>query len=60
MDCLTAVKLIKGELNDDHHPNRVLIEDYRKLIRDLNTTLNHVLREANKCADKLAKIRGEQ
>ena len=59
-DCLTAVKLIIGDVNDDHHLDQVLIEDCRKMIKNLNTEMVHVLREGNKCADKLAKMGGEQ
>lgn len=59
-DCLTAVKLIQGEISEEHHPDRALIEDCRNMIKDLNTMVKHVLWEANKCADKHAKIEGSQ
>ena len=58
-DCLTAVKLIQGEINE-HHPDRVLIEDCRKMTKDLKTEVTHVLWEANNCADKIAKLGGQQ
>lgn len=58
--CGLPLNLIKGEVSDEHHPDRLLIEDCKKLIKDLNTNINHVLREGNKCADKLAKLKGEE
>lgn len=51
-DCLTAIKLIITY--------RVLIEDCRELIKDMIMEVVHVLNEANKCADNLAKIGEEQ
>ena len=62
-DSQSAVNLINGEEDDDIHSDKILIEDCRSLIRDINTSVLHVLREVNKCADKLAKIgrkQGEQ
>ena len=59
-DSQSAVNLINGEEDVDIHQDRILIEDCRRLIRDMNTSVLHVLREANKFSDKLAKIGGKQ
>ncbi|KAM7487446.1 hypothetical protein LguiB_024930 [Lonicera macranthoides] len=55
-DCQTAVLLIQGEEDEENHPDRILIEDCRKLITEMNTAVSHIFREANRCADKLAKL----
>lgn len=43
-----------GEEDEESHSNRVLV------FRDMNTVVMHVFREGNRCADKLAKLRGMQ
>lgn len=59
-DCLNAVRLVHGEDDEENHPDRVLVEDCIRLIRERNTAIIHVRREGNRCADRLAKLGGEQ
>lgn len=45
---------------EENHVEIILILDCRNLIREMNSRVIHILREANCCADKLAKIGGAQ
>lgn len=40
----------------NNHPDKILIEDCRKLIEEMEATLTHTLREGNRCADLLGKM----
>lgn len=57
-DSLLAVHLINdmGEVN--YHSKRALVKDYRLLKEETGAKLCHILREANKCADIMAKLKG--
>ena len=59
-DCLNAIKLINDDNEDDSHPYRILIVDCKILLRETEARAVHILREANRCADVLAHIGGEQ
>lgn len=37
-----------------------MIEDCKKLVREMNTAVIHIFGEINRCANKLAKIGGMQ
>lgn len=55
-DSLVAVNLINGEEDIQNHPERAYIEDCRKLKEHIDVRINHILREANRCAYKMAKL----
>ena len=55
-----TVQLINNMKEVIHHPERALIEDCRLLKEETGAQLSHILREANKCADILAKLGGTQ
>ena len=59
-DCLEAINLISGEEDVENHPCRALIRDCRMMSREVAVKLQHVLREANRCADKMAKLGSKQ
>lgn len=59
-DCQNAVNLIHEEENEENHPERILVEDCRALIWEMNTTVIHIYKEANRCACLLAKLGGAQ
>lgn len=58
-DSLDAVKLINEGPNDEH-PQVTLIQDAKILLSRTGSSLTHVFREANQCADHLAHIGAEQ
>lgn len=55
-----AHDLINGESDVEHHPERILIEDCRLMLRETGFELIHILREGNKCANTLARYGGLQ
>lgn len=55
------MNLIKDSEEEENHPNKVLIDDYKALILEMEARLVHILiRQANKCVDVLAHIGNEQ
>ncbi|KAM7463150.1 hypothetical protein LguiA_031271 [Lonicera macranthoides] len=59
-DCLVAVKLVNDNDDEENHPNRILIDDCKYLVAETVSSLVHILREANRCADVLACMGREQ
>ena len=62
-DCLVAVDLINHDNGIDeeaNQPDRILIQDCKNLKLEMECPIRHIPREANRCADKLAKIGGTQ
>ena len=54
-DSEQALELIEtGEI--ENHPAKIIVQDCRVLLRDLEAELIHSLREGNRCADMLAKV----
>lgn len=58
-DSIIAVESINGG-NSVNHPQRAMINDAHAIMVRTGTTLNHTYREANQCADHLARIGAEQ
>ena len=60
MDALMVASFLA--LNSIPHPSlRTLVDDCRFLLQRIpHKELKHVFREANKCADRLAKLGGSQ
>lgn len=59
-DCQEAINLMNGDDDEENHPCRTLIEDCMNIRRELEPTIQHVLQEANRCANKMAKIGSTQ
>ena len=59
-DSLVAVELANGNDNIANHPEKVLIEDCRRLKIGTHAVVKHIKREANRCADRMAKLGGTQ
>ena len=55
-DCQDAIDRITAEDEGENHPCRTLIQDCKNLIKEVSPKIQHVLREANRCADKLAQL----
>ena len=55
-DSLNAGNNLNSEEEVENHPERILIEDCRSLKRDINARIWNILREVNRCADKMAKL----
>ncbi|KAM7472339.1 hypothetical protein LguiA_010522 [Lonicera macranthoides] len=54
-DSEDALDLIEcGEI--ENHPDRIIIEDCCKMVKELEAVMKHALREGNMCADLLAKM----
>jgi len=60
MDSFNANELVNGDDDVEHHPDKILIEDCRTMLRESNYKLSHILKEGNKCADTLALYGGLQ
>lgn len=58
-DAMLAVNLIKDG-NPGNHAQSVIIHEAHGLLTRTDTTLNHVYRTTNQCADHLAHIGAEQ
>lgn len=50
------MNLINAEEEEENHPCRTLIEDCKNLEREMEPEIQHVLSEANRCADKMARL----
>lgn len=59
-DCQDAIERIMEEKEEENHTCRMLIENCKNLIKNIFSTIQHVLREANKYADKMARLRKSQ
>ncbi|KAI8566863.1 hypothetical protein RHMOL_Rhmol02G0075300 [Rhododendron molle] len=57
-DSLVAMQLIM-EGNSGNHPQSVLINEAHFLLGQTNTTIGHIPRSANQCADHLARMGAE-
>ena len=57
---INANELINGDSEVEHHPDKILIEDCRTMLRKSNYKFVHILREGNKCADTLARYKDLQ
>ncbi|KAI8570479.1 hypothetical protein RHMOL_Rhmol01G0037200 [Rhododendron molle] len=57
-DSLVAVDLVT-EGNPGNHPQSVLINEAHFLLAQTNTTIGHIPRAANQCADHLARMGAE-
>lgn len=57
-DCQDAIDWITEE--EEKHPYKTLIEDCKNLIKKISPTIQHVLKEANRCTDKIAQLRKSQ
>lgn len=53
-DCQDTMDLIKTEVEEAIHSCRNHIEDCKNIIREITPNIQHVLIEANRCADKMA------
>lgn len=49
-----------NEGNPDNHPQSVIINDAHVLLNRTGTTLTHIYRNANQCADQLTRLGAEQ
>ncbi|XP_058228002.1 uncharacterized protein LOC131336237 [Rhododendron vialii] len=58
-DSLVAVNLTM-EGNPGNHPQSVLINEIHALLTQTNTTIGHIYRSANQCADHLARMGAER
>ena len=54
-DSLVDVNLINKEDDIENHPYRTYIADCRKLKNEANAIIYHILRETNRCTDKMAR-----
>ena len=45
---------------EENHPDRILIHDCKVMATELEASIVHILREANRCADILAHMGSEQ
>lgn len=54
-----TVNLINEDEDEENHPNNIFIEDCKEIKAEMDAKINHVFREANRCADVLAKMGGE-
>lgn len=59
-ECLVAVNIIKDDDNEENHPNKILIDDCKELVVEMDIQLVHILRETNWRADVLACMGREQ
>ena len=53
-DSEEALQLVKGDAHQSF-PLRTLVEDSRFLLRRCKSTIQHTLKQGNRCANKLAK-----
>lgn len=54
-DSKEALNLIEyGDIGN--HPDRIIVEDCRQMVEELEVVMKHALREGNRCADLLAKM----
>lgn len=58
-NCQDAVNLINAEEEEENHPCCTLTEDCKNLKREKEPEIQHVLREANWRADKMANSKRE-
>ncbi|XP_058211449.1 uncharacterized protein LOC131323612 [Rhododendron vialii] len=58
-DSLVAMNLTM-EGNPGNHPQSVLINEIHALLTQTNTTIGHISRSANQCADHLARMGAER
>ncbi|KAF7842623.1 putative ribonuclease H protein At1g65750 family [Senna tora] len=55
-DCLECIKLIKQDVGATHQLG-IILQDIRELMKPFESiSINHIFREANQCADGLARI----
>lgn len=59
-DSLAAINIINDDDEMENHPERIFIENSRKLKEEVKAQIWHVLRKANRCAVKMAKLRRSQ
>lgn len=59
IDCLNAINLVNESTEEESHPNKILIDDCKELLLEMEARVVHILREANRCADILAHMGGE-
>ena len=50
---------MKGDDFEDH-PLKPLIQDWKTIMAELKLSVDHTLREGNRCADAMAKIKVNQ
>lgn len=55
-DCQDAVNFINEEEEEENHLCPTLVEDCKSLGREMQPIIQHVLREANRCTDKMVRI----
>lgn len=55
VDSTNIVDLLKGGDFEDH-PLRTLVQDCKNIMDELKLSVNHTLREGNRCADAMAKL----
>lgn len=54
------MNLINEEEGVENNPNSIIIEDCKVIKGEMDAIINHVLREASRCADVLARMGREQ
>lgn len=48
------MNLIKYIEEEENHQNRIIIDDCKTLVLEMDSQIVHIPRQANKCADVLA------
>lgn len=59
-DSKVAIDIINSEEDDKNQPERILIEECHSLKRQVNAKVWHILKEADRCPNKLAKLGSTQ
>lgn len=54
------MNLINERDEEENHPNRLLTNDCKELVIEVEAKIVHIFREANRCADVLAHIGSKQ
>lgn len=55
-DLKVAMEIINGSEEVENHPERIHIKACRNMKATINADVKHILKEPNRCADKLAKL----
>ena len=51
-----AMEFINGNEEVENHPERMHVKACRNMKAKINSDVKHILKEPNRCADKLAKL----
>lgn len=55
-DCTGALDIFSRLKLEQNHPQKDMIEDGRKIMKEFECVIVHTLREGNHCADQIAKL----